>query len=278
MTLNFVEHNRSYKHNTYIYPVLSRRSGGISVGINLNINNACNWRCVYCQVDGLIRGKPNDLDLVKLESELETMIIDLLFSDLLMQLAPDGMQRFNDIAISGNGEPTLSKQLAEVLQIIDKLYQKYNLFTYGIKIILITNGSFANANNIQYSLELLKKLSAIIWFKIDTVTTDGLLKTNQIHYSILQITNNLKLASSFCNIQIQTCFFKQNNLLPDTYEVGEYINFLIQNKQYFTMVLLYSVSRPSLLPEGKNISTVNRDFLDSIANTLRQHDILVSCY
>lgn len=26
----------------YVYPVVSRRAGGVSVGINLNVNNACN--------------------------------------------------------------------------------------------------------------------------------------------------------------------------------------------------------------------------------------------
>jgi wyosine [tRNA(Phe)-imidazoG37] synthetase (radical SAM superfamily) len=56
-TQNFLtvdDHNRDISGMKYIYPVVSRRAGGVSIGINLNVNNACNWRCVYCQVPNLM--------------------------------------------------------------------------------------------------------------------------------------------------------------------------------------------------------------------------------
>ncbi len=69
-TLTTQDHSRDVAGLTYIYPVLSRRAGGISVGINFNVNNACNWRCVYCQVPGLSVGSAPDIDLLKLREEL----------------------------------------------------------------------------------------------------------------------------------------------------------------------------------------------------------------
>ena len=54
--LTVSDHNRSFIDMTYVYPVVSRRAGGVSVGINLNPDNACNWHCAYCQVPGLVRG------------------------------------------------------------------------------------------------------------------------------------------------------------------------------------------------------------------------------
>ena len=86
--LSFANHSRSFANYTYIYPVVSRRSQGISLGVNLNINNACNWRCVYCQVDDLIRGKPIDIDLTKLEQELDSMLDSIIHGDFLTQFAP----------------------------------------------------------------------------------------------------------------------------------------------------------------------------------------------
>jgi wyosine [tRNA(Phe)-imidazoG37] synthetase (radical SAM superfamily) len=56
--LTVADHDRGSAGLTYVYPVVSRRAGGVSVGINLNVNNACNWRCIYCQVPGLTRGAP----------------------------------------------------------------------------------------------------------------------------------------------------------------------------------------------------------------------------
>jgi hypothetical protein len=57
------DHSRDSAGMRYVYPVVSRRAGGVSVGINLNPNNACNWRCIYCQVPGLTRGGPPPIDL-----------------------------------------------------------------------------------------------------------------------------------------------------------------------------------------------------------------------
>jgi hypothetical protein len=64
------DHNRSFIDMTYVYPVVSRRAGGVSVGINLNPNNACNWHCAYCQVPGLVRGAAPEIDLALLAREL----------------------------------------------------------------------------------------------------------------------------------------------------------------------------------------------------------------
>ena len=50
------DHRRDSAGLRYVYPVISRRAGGVSIGINLNPNNACNWACVYCQVENLTRG------------------------------------------------------------------------------------------------------------------------------------------------------------------------------------------------------------------------------
>ena len=59
---------------TYVYPVVSRRAGGVSIGINLNPNNACNWRCVYCQVPDLKRGAAPAIELKKFTASLRIQL------------------------------------------------------------------------------------------------------------------------------------------------------------------------------------------------------------
>ncbi|MGI9142282.1 MAG: hypothetical protein ACR2IJ_03730, partial [Fluviibacter sp.] len=68
--LTFNDHDPDFLNLTYVYPVLSRRMQGISIGINLNTNNACNWACAYCQVPGLHRGDAPEVNLPLLEAEL----------------------------------------------------------------------------------------------------------------------------------------------------------------------------------------------------------------
>jgi sulfatase maturation enzyme AslB (radical SAM superfamily) len=47
----FAHHPRDWRDNLYVYPVISRRSRGLSIGVNLNPDTACNFDCIYCQVD-----------------------------------------------------------------------------------------------------------------------------------------------------------------------------------------------------------------------------------
>jgi len=43
------DHRRELDENRYVYAVLSRRSGGVSIGINLNPDKVCNFDCIYCR-------------------------------------------------------------------------------------------------------------------------------------------------------------------------------------------------------------------------------------
>ena len=101
-------HDRDLEGYKYVYPVISRRAGGLSVGINLNTNNACNWRCIYCQVPNLVRGAPPPVSLPDLNFELRSFLQKVLVGNYLREEVPEGMRRLNDIAFSGNGEPTSS--------------------------------------------------------------------------------------------------------------------------------------------------------------------------
>ena len=133
-------HNRDTAGMAYVYPVVSRRAGGVSVGINLNPNNACNWACVYCQVPDLVRGTAPDIDLVQLEAELRTLLTDILHGDFMQTRVPEEVRRLNDIALSGNGEPTSAKVFPKVIELIGRAIADFELVD-KIKLVLITNGS-----------------------------------------------------------------------------------------------------------------------------------------
>ena len=120
-------HNRDTLGMTYVYPVVSRRAGGVSVGVNLNPNNACNWACLYCQVPDLVRGTAPDIDLAQLEAELRTMLTDILHGDFMQKRVPEEVRRLNDIALSGNGEPTTAKVFPQVIELIGRVMADFDL-------------------------------------------------------------------------------------------------------------------------------------------------------
>ncbi|MGH8500670.1 MAG: radical SAM protein, partial [Methylococcales bacterium] len=154
--LSISDHSREAAGLTYVYPVISRRAGGVSVGINLNTNNACNWRCIYCQVPNLKRGAAPAIDLHKLDSELRGFLRELQSGDFMECKVPPEARRINDIAISGNGEPTSSRQFAEVVDRIAKVIDDFGLKD-KIKVVLITNGSMMHHTTVQKGLMKMKK-------------------------------------------------------------------------------------------------------------------------
>src|SRR5204863_8907786 len=103
-------HPREFRQNTYVNPVLSRRSGGVSVGINLNPDKACNFDCIYCQVDRTKTPQERFVGLPRLLSELEQVLRGLagdghLWSDPEFAAIPSDKRHISDIAFSGDGEP-----------------------------------------------------------------------------------------------------------------------------------------------------------------------------
>ena len=125
--LDVTNHDRDSAALRYVYPVVSRRAGSVSVGINLNPNNACNWRCIYCQVPNLKRGSAPAIDLSILEKELRGFLNELLHGDFMRIRVPEGLQRINDIALSGNGEPTSAAEFVQVIALIARMRHEMDL-------------------------------------------------------------------------------------------------------------------------------------------------------
>ena len=144
--LTIFNHDRNIFSSKYIYPVVSRRSMGLSLGINLNTNNACNWQCIYCQVSDLTRGKPEKIDLKLLENELDKWLEDIVNGSFLNECASHIVD-FKDIAFSGNGEPTATPEFELIVKIVLEKIDKFQL-SKTIKLRLITNGSYLNKKNI----------------------------------------------------------------------------------------------------------------------------------
>ena len=156
-------HDRDSAGMTYVYPVVSRRAGGVSVGINLNPNNACNWRCLYCQVPDLQRGAAPLIDLLQLENELRRMLDDILHGDFMVTRVPEGAPQLHDLAFSGNGEPTTSKQFAECVELVGRVLADFSLVGQ-VKLVLITNGSQLDRADVQDAIARMRPLNGEVWF------------------------------------------------------------------------------------------------------------------
>lgn len=252
MKLVVTNHNRDIFKTRYVYPVVSRRAGGLSLGINLNTNNACNWQCIYCEVPNLTRGKPDPIDLNLLRVELQDWLKNLVEGGFIEKHTDPGT-RFKDIALSGNGEPTACKEFKSVLRIIEEEFTACKCPT-DIKIRLITNGSYLSEKEVQDAWQEMP-LEKEIWFKIDSANTLTIQQLNQVNLTQNQIRKNLESALSVSSTVIQTCLTKINGQLPQESEICEYVRLLKPYEKKINSIHLYSLARPT---EQKTLYSLER--------------------
>ena len=256
---------------TYVYPVVSRRAGGVSVGINLNPNNACNWACVYCQVPDLMRGAAPDINLAQLEAELRALLGDILHGDFMQLRVPEGARRLNDIALSGNGEPTSAKTFPQVIELIGRVMADFDLVG-KIKLVLITNGSLIDRSRVQDGIRQMAALNGEVWFKFDSATASGMRATNQTRMSPDKQFERLQLAAALCPTWLQTCVFALDDTPPSEVEQAAYLAAVtrIRDLQIPVQgVLLYGLARPSLQPQASRLSALPAEWLNAFAERIR---------
>lgn len=271
--LTVSNHSRDSAGLTYVYPVISRRSNGLSIGINLNPNNACNWRCIYCQVPDLVRGSAPAIDLELLNKELFSLLDDVLHGDFYDRFeVPNQQRQIRDIAISGNGEPTSAREFDQVVKLLSQVVKQTDLLE-KINIVLITNGSLMHQTRVQIGLDILAQIGGEVWFKVDRATDTGIDQINNVSYRIEKARRNLAIAIEHCPVWIQTSLFALDGQPPAEDEWQAYLDFLktvrsVEHQQALRGVLLYGLARPSMQPEASRLERLSESQMQQYADSI----------
>jgi wyosine [tRNA(Phe)-imidazoG37] synthetase (radical SAM superfamily) len=256
--LNHNDHSRDSVGLTYIYPVISRRAGGVSIGINLNTNNACNWACLYCQVPDLIRGGPPPIDLEQLEAELRTFLHAAIDGDFLAREAPPEARRLMDIAFSGNGEPSSAAEFGEAVALVETVLRDFNLLD-TLKIRLITNGSLLHRPAVRRSIRHIGALNGEVWFKIDRATTAGIALVNNIKMTPQHVRTALLTCAELAPTWVQTCYFAIDGEEASEEEQHAYLKLIKSVATKIEGVHLYGLARPSRQASSQRLSNVPQE-------------------
>src|SRR5262245_2042206 len=256
MQLTTGDHDRDKAGTAYVYPVVSRRARGVSIGVNLNPNDACNWRCVYCQVPGLVYGNAPEIDLALLERELRDQLERALDPQWMRSHVPEDARRLNDVALSGNGEPTSSRQLPEVVDAIERVLRELDLLG-RIRVVLITNGSLVHLEHVRRALEKLARIGGEVWFKLDAASEAAQERINSARAGVERTLANLVTAAGLCPTWIQTLaleFDGRATLAGDEEQAYcELLEAARARGANLRGVLLYGLARPSYQPEAPRL-------------------------
>ena len=273
--LTITNHARDAAGLLYVYPVVSRRAGGVSVGINLNPNNACNWACVYCQVPDLIRGGPPPIDLGRLQRELTGFLDDLLHGNYMERHVPEGSRQLADIAFSGNGEPTSAAEFAEEVNLVAEELRRRGL-AGKVPIRVITNGSLIHRPMVQEGLATIGRVGGEIWFKVDRATPEGIRAVNQVNDSPTRALARLRRSAQLAPTWLQTCWFGVDNNPPEKSETDAYLTFAKSAANVISGIHLYGVARAPMQPWAAHITRLPVETLQALAHELAAAGIRVT--
>lgn len=278
MSLSIHDHDRRKSGLTYVYAVLSRRAGGVSVGVNLNTNSACNWRCVYCEIPDLSFGNAPPCDLALLERELRALLEDVVRGGWMQKNVPEERWRvLKDVAISGNGEPTSCPEFPAVVEIIGRVLRDFGL-SGRVQLVLITNGSLVHKPEVQRGLAALHALGGVVWYKLDSATAEGQARMNTSKAGVERARANLVIAANTCTTWIQSMALAWRGEPPSIAEQDAYVEFvrgLVRDRVPVKGVLLYGMARPSFQPEAPELSALPREWMEAHARRIEAAGLTV---
>lgn len=220
----FTEHSRGWREHRYAYPVISRRARGLSIGINLSPSKACTFDCVYCSVDRTVPGNEARVDLDLLASELDGLLRQAadgsLFAEGPLAQTPPELRRLNDLAFSGNGEPTAAQEFPEAAEIAANALERRGLTA---KVVVITNSTLLHRAAVARALASLDGRGGEIWAKLDAGTEEHYRLIDRSSVPLERIVANLREAGRARAIVIQSMFAMVHGEPPPEREIDAWL-------------------------------------------------------
>jgi wyosine [tRNA(Phe)-imidazoG37] synthetase (radical SAM superfamily) len=265
------EYPRDFLQNEFVYLVISPRARGLSIGVNVNPAVKCNFHCLYCEIDRARPARVDRFDVKRLAAELHDTF-GLAHSGRLRQCPryanlPDDLLQLRHVALSGDGEPTLSSHFLDALQAMVHLRAKGGMPFF--KIVVVTNSTALDRPKVLRGLKLLTRTDEI-WAKLDGGTQDYLNRLNGATIPLEKIMANILLVARQRPVVIQSLFPAINGAPPPAREIRQYARRLKELKEAgaeIPLVQIYSATRPMVRTGCTHLPLKS---LSQIAKTVRR--------
>ena len=266
------QHERTFGQNRFVYPVLSRRSGGLSLGVNLNPDKVCNFDCIYCQVDRTGQKETHFVEMDRLLAELGEMLPWIesgrIFDTDKFCSTPRALRRLNDIAFSGDGEPTTYKNFDAIVQACADV--KRSEGADQVKMVLITNASMFHRAHVVRGLEILDANQGEIWAKLDAGTEAYYQMVSRTPIPWRRILDNITQAAQVRPLVIQSLFMRVDGAPPSADELEAYCDRLqeiVAAGGHLALVQIHTVARR---PAENRVSPLKDSEVHAIGDLVRQ--------
>jgi histidinol dehydrogenase len=266
MTLNIppVNDHRRREKGVLVYPVYSRRSGGLSVGINLFPDKKnCPFDCPYCEVFPFASNAVFSPE--QMESDLRAVV----------SAAPERNVAVRDICFSGNGEPSLSPVFGEALERAGRVRGE---LAPAAELVVITNGAGLLRPHIFSLLAdaASGSLALNIWLKLDAGTPGWYQQINRAAIPFEKLIAQIKEFAACAPVTIQTMLCAVDDSAPPPDEAKAWETLALELAVIaargkgggIRKVQIYGKARPS--PEDPKTAPLPATYLEERAASLRR--------
>ncbi len=264
------DHSRHFSDFTFVYPVISRRSKGLSIGVNLNPDKVCNFDCVYCEVDRNVPARATEVNVSQICTELLAMINFArdggLAKEPKFDEVPELTRIIRDIAFSGDGEPTMIHNFDEVVRAVAKVKREAGLD--DTKIVLITDAAGLDKASVRHGLEVMDANNGEVWGKLDAGTEEYYQLVNRTSVKFQRVLDNLCATAKARAILIQSLFLKIHGKPMSGQELEAYcvrLNDITAAGGQIREVQAYTVARPA--PEAF-VTRLAKEELEEMAGVI----------
>jgi len=274
-----VSHSRKFFDNRFVYTVISQRARGLSIGVNMNPYKFCNFDCVYCEVDRREPPRDRHVNADVMSKELRQMLW-LAHTDKIRELPgyqsiPADLLRLREVAFSGDGEPTLCPNFAELVEAVVHVRAQAGLPFF--KLVLITNASGLHLDQVRRGLKLFTSQDEI-WAKLDAGTNARLTLLNRPQTSVLscpkvsleQVMENILVLGQQRPVVIQSLFPSIGGKGPSPEDVEQYVQRLRELKEAGAQISLVQVYSAHRQAARGNCGHLSLKSLSDIARRVRE--------
>jgi wyosine [tRNA(Phe)-imidazoG37] synthetase (radical SAM superfamily) len=205
--------------------------------------------------------------MAELEQTLDLVESGALYRDERFAGTPGPLRRLNDIAFSGDGEPTTYRNIDAIVERVAALKRRRGLD--AVKLVMITNASMFHRPHVQAALATLNAHNGEVWAKLDAGTESYYRRIERTTIPFRRILDNLRDAARVRPLVIQSLFMKVEGFGPDDAEIAAFCDRLIELVTAggaIGRVQVYTVARR---PAELNVAPLDHAEVDRIAATVR---------
>ena len=251
--------------------MISPRSRGLCLAVNMNPDKTCNFDCLYCEVDRRTPPRETKLDVDAMAAELHKTLGFVMAGKLHERPSYSALSEelltLRNVALSGDGEPTLAPNFAQAVESIVHV-RALGEFPF-FKIVLITNATGLDRPQVQQGLKHFTN-SDEIWAKLDGGTQAFFSRVDRSNVPLEKVLSNILLVARQRPVIIQSLFVAINGEEPAAGEIETYAQRLKELKSAgadIPLVQIHSATRPTFHTDCGHLPLKT---LSQIAQTVRQ--------